>query len=79
MSIQTAPLVAQIYDLYDFAPNGLVWIHDPFILDTVPISHTLCGDFTFEATFMDSSINIISDPMKYDTATRDVLVLFRRF
>ena len=56
--------------MFDFAPSGLQWVHDPFVLVTDPIPHTLCGGFTYEATFIASSIDTVSAPMKYDTATR---------
>ena len=58
------------YVLYDFSLIGLQWIHDPFVLNTVPIAHTLCGGFTYEATFMNNSIDLTTMPMTYDTATR---------
>ena len=37
---------------------------------TSPTSHTLCGELTYEATFMDSSIDESSDPMSYDEVTK---------
>ena len=66
VTIESMPLVIHSYDLYDFDPTGLQWIHDPFNVNTVPISHTLCGDLTYEATFMDNPIDTVSDPMKYN-------------
>ena len=45
-------------------------MHDPFILDTVPIVHTLCGDLTYVATFMNNPIDTLSLPMIYDAATQ---------
>jgi len=70
VTIQTKPLNDQNYDLYDLAPNGLQWIHDAFVLNTLPFSHTLCGGFTYKATFKDTAISASSSPMKYETATR---------
>ena len=57
--------------MFDFAPIGLQWIHDPFVLSTSPIiEHMLCGGLTYEATFMNIAANTGTVPMKYDTATR---------
>ena len=57
--------------MYDFAPTGLQWIHDPFDISTSPIiAHTLCGGLTYEATFMNIAVDTGTEPMKYDTASR---------
>ena len=31
------------YCLFDEAPLGLTWTHAPFIVQTRPIEHSLCG------------------------------------
>ena len=69
VSIQTAPVPAQQYILYDLAPTGLQWVHDPFTLVTVPFQHDYCGDFTYEATFMNNPIDGTTAPMEHDTGT----------
>jgi len=56
--------------LYDFDPIGFQWLHPEFVLVTNPISHTLCGGFTYSATFMNSVTDLSTDPMKYDSLTR---------
>ena len=37
---------------------------------TTPDSHTLCGEFTYEATFMDNPIDLSTAPMSYDEVAR---------
>ena len=59
----------QVYDLYDFDPAGLQWTHSEFTIFTVPIAHTLCGDLTYEATFMSQAIDSVAQPMSYDPAS----------
>ena len=49
---------------------GLQWSHGPFTLNTVPIDHDFCGDFTYESTFKGNPIDTTSAHMQYDTATR---------
>ena len=51
-------------------PDGLQWIHSAFIIETSPNTHTLCGEITYEATFMGSTVDTDSSPMKYDTSSR---------
>ena len=79
VTIQTVALVDQVYDLYDFVPDGFSWTHDPFTLNTTPITHSLCGDFTYEATFMGSAITAASTPVKYDTLTRTFTIYSEDF
>ena len=56
--------------MYDFDPVGFQWLHPEFVLVTNPISHTLCGGFTYSATFMNSVTDLSTDPMNYDSLTR---------
>ena len=56
--------------MYDFAPTGLQWIHDPFDIITSPIVHTLCGELTYEANFKNIAVDTGTVPMEYDTASR---------
>ena len=70
VQIDSLALTDQIYDLYDFDPVGFQWIHPDFVLVTNPISHALCGGFTYAATFMNNVIDMTTNPMKYDTLTR---------
>ena len=72
VTIETKPLVAQNYILYDPDPpaTGAQWTHDAFVLNTVPVAHSLCGGFTYEATFMGAAVGLVTAPMSFDTATR---------
>ena len=56
-----------------------MWTHDAFTLATSPIVHTLCGDFTYEATFQGAAINPTTSPVTYDTATRSFSVYSEDF
>lgn len=60
-------------------PDGLVWVHDAFTLDTVPITHSLCGDFTYLATFDSNYIDTLSSPMVYDTTSRTYSIYSEEF
>ena len=67
VTIQTKPLVVKAYDLYY---SQIAWTHDAFVINTVPTTHTLCGDLTYKATFMDSLIDPSTTPMSYNSASR---------
>ena len=52
------------------SPDGLQWTHNAFTIVTQPNTHTLCGEITYEATFMGNIVDADSSPMKYDTSSR---------
>lgn len=58
------------YALYENSPIGLQWTHENFQLLTQPIEHALCGDFSFNAKFMNVDLTTESLPLSYDTETR---------
>lgn len=70
VTIVTQPALPQSYILYDLNPTGHQWVHDQFTLQTVPIDHDFCGDFTYEATFMGDYVDAASLPMVYDADLR---------
>ena len=47
----------------------LEWQHAPFLLQTEPIQHSLCGSFTYSTSFMgvDRVLTPLSIPMSYDS------------
>ena len=45
-----------------------MWTHDAFVVETAPITHTLCGELSFVAQFMGNTIDETSADMKYDSA-----------
>ena len=55
-----------------------MFTHDPFVINTVPITHTLCGVLTYTSTFMGVAIDPALNPLLdgaidhvgYDSATR---------
>lgn len=68
VEIRTKALEPQDYVLY----SETEWTHAPFILETKPFQHSLCGAFTYTATFM-SEENVLSadsKPMSYESDTR---------
>ena len=60
------------YTLHELkVTGGYSFTHTAFEIVTTPISHTLCGDLTYVATFESITINTTTKPpMEYDTATR---------
>ena len=70
-----------MYDLYDFdpLPAGFIWTHTPFTINTTPNPHTLCGDLTYEATFMGTALDTNTSPVSYDTATRSYAIYSEDF
>ena len=46
------------YILHDYkAVGGYTFTHDPFIIVTSPITHSMCGGLTYTATFNGSAIS----------------------
>ena len=78
VTIQQAELQNIEYYLHSYDLLGFQFVHDPFIINTVPISHNLCGQLTYESTFMtipiDNSISVLSEPLSnpisYDKTMR---------
>ena len=78
VTIEKAELANIEYNLYSYDELGFQFVHDPFRINTVPISHSLCGQLTYESTFMtipiDNSINVLSEPsnnpISYDKTMR---------
>ena len=71
VDIQTAPLpTGMTYTLHSFSTaSKYSFTHDPFVITTSPIVHTLCGDLVYDVTFAGISIDDASDPMSYTQAT----------
>ena len=61
------------YILHDYkAVGGYTFTHDPFIIVTSPITHSMCGGLTYTATFNGSAISTTtkaSKVMAYDTSS----------
>ena len=55
--IEADVLLNQIYELHEHDPAGFQFIHDPFVIQTVPINHDLCGLLTYTSTFMTTPIS----------------------
>ena len=67
VTIQTEALVDQSYELYEYDPVGFEFTHQEFKIQTVPISHELCGGLTYTSTFNGLAINSSSAwPVKYN-------------
>ena len=69
VDIVQKPMADYAYCLYDEAPLGLQWTHAPFEVQTWPIQHTLCGEFAYEAYFMDEYVTDETEPLRYDSST----------
>ena len=61
-------------------------MHDPVTVETVPISHSLCGEISYTSTFMTSPINgidpmadLTQDAVGYDPSTRTFTVYSEDF
>ena len=63
MTISTAVLLNQVYELYENDPIGFQFTHDPFTVVTTPIAHSLCGSLSYTSTFMATLIDPATDPM----------------
>lgn len=63
--------------MHEFDPVGYQFTHNPFVIKTVPIDHSLCGLLTYVSTFMgkiiDETIDVYADvmlePVSYDQST----------
>ena len=63
----TAPLVNALTYIID-DPQATVDVHGSSMIQTVPITHTLCGiDIVFRATFDGSDATTTSQPLAYDS------------
>ena len=65
VTIETSVLLNQFYELHEHDPIGFQFTHDPYTIQTVPITHGLCGDLTYTSTFMTAaivSLNPVTDP-----------------
>ena len=51
VTIEPAVLLNKQYELHEHDPDGLQFIHDPFVVKTLPNPHFLCGDLTYSSTF----------------------------
>ena len=72
VTIQAQPLNALTYELESgamtFAP------HAEYIVNTVPITHTLCGTLDYTSTYDGSPINSPTDqPLGYNPASREFI------
>ena len=67
VTIQAEALIDQSYELYEYDPDGFEFTHNEFRIQTVPISHELCGGLTYTSTFNGLAINSSSAwPVKYN-------------
>ena len=46
----------------------LLTVHDPFVIVTSPITHTLCGEITVDVTYDGAALT--GDPVTYDSVNR---------
>ena len=76
----------QRYELYEHDPTGFQFSHNPFIISTLPIDHTLCGDITYTSTFMTAAISDldpvadpINDAVGYDPTSNTYTVYSEDF
>jgi len=68
VTIQSEALpVGETYILHDTRHD---FAHSSFTVITNPFAHSLCGDLAYTTTFVGATIDLISDPMTYDTTTR---------
>ena len=67
VTIQSEALIDKSYELYEYDPVGFEFTHQEFKIQTVPISHELCGGLTYTSTFNGLAINANSAwPVKYN-------------
>ena len=55
---------------YKLLDDPLVWTHSASRINSFPISHRMCGEFTYDAWFDDDLIVDDSSPMSYDPTLR---------
>ena len=71
MTIQGQSLNTLMYNL-ESGPMTFAPPHAEFLVNTVPITHTLCGALTYSATYDSNPINSPTDqPLGYNPATRE--------
>ena len=70
VTISTAVLLNQVYELYENDPIGFQFTHDPFTVVTTPIAHSLCGSLSYTSTFMAATIDSTSTPVSYTQVSR---------
>ena len=73
VSIKKPPLQQEIIDyILSSAPdkNGLSFEHEPFIVSTFPIEHTLCGTLTYAPTFAGRLLSKETKPISYNAFTK---------
>ena len=71
ISIVSKQLMSTEYVLFEYPGTGYTFGHDAFDVVTLPYQHDMCGELTYLATFMSSDITSTSQPMSYDTTTRE--------
>ena len=71
ITITSVPLQNTAYVLFEYPGTGFTFSHDPFVITTQPFQHDMCGGLTYLATFMGNTITAATQPMNYDTATRE--------
>ena len=69
VTIQTATQNDQTYTLRDLNPDGLTWSVNPFQVQTLPITHTLCGDLLYSATFEADPVSDTSTPLSLSSTS----------
>ena len=71
VTIQGQSLNPLMYTL-DTGPKTFAPPHAEFLVNTVPITHTLCGSLTYSATYDGNPINNPTDkPLGYNPSTRE--------
>ena len=64
LSIDPVPMPTGLtYELYEFNITGFKWNHDPFVVKTVPIMHSLCGNLVYNCTWEEALINPAVAPL----------------
>jgi hypothetical protein len=54
--------------------DGYTFVHSPFVFETLPKSHGLCGSLSYSATFDGQPVDETSAPMRYDSELRTFTV-----
>ena len=64
LSIEPVPIPTGLtYELYEFNITGFKWNHDPFVVKTGPIMHSLCGNLVYNCTWEGALINPAVAPL----------------
>ena len=59
---------------YALSEPSKSWTHDAFVVTTSPITHILCGDPTYSATFNGNAVDSTTTPLSYDVQLRQFTI-----